>query len=117
MSKLRCLVIADPSPEAAKRIAEETTPLASSRRIAQSGAEALELVHQHQPEVLLLSLELSRPDAQEVVAAVRKGHADTFVVATFRELSVPTMDKLGRLGVEDFIPQPIDYVQLFRAAS
>lgn len=117
MVKLRCLVVADPSREAAELIAKETSRLAETRPIATAGNEVLELVAARDPEALVLSLELSRPDASEVVAKLTKEKPALFIVATFRELGVPTMDKLGRAGIADFIPQPIDFTQLFRAAS
>lgn len=117
MGRLKSLVIADPSPEAADTIARETERLAEQRFVATTGKEALELIERHRPEAVLISLELKRPDAAEVVTAVTKREGNPFVVATFRELSVPAMEALGKLGVEDFIPQPIDFVQLFRAAS
>ena len=117
MGKLKCLVVADPSREVAEGIAEETERLAEQRHVAERGDDVLRLVSEHQPEALLLSLELHHPGAADVVAKVVKAHPDVFVVGTYRELSVKEMDKLGRLGVEDFIAQPIDYVQLFRAAS
>lgn len=117
MVKLRCLVIADPSREAAELIAAETSRLAETRPIATTGDEVLELIADRDPEALVLSLELSRPDAKEIVAKIAKEKPALFIVATFRELSVPAMDKLGRAGVEDFIPQPVDFTQLFRAAS
>jgi len=117
MAKLKCLVIADPSREAAEHIAAETQRLAEARPIATTGNEVLKLIAERSPEALVLSLELNHPDASEVVARIAKEKPELFVVATFRELGVPTMDKLGRAGVEDFIPQPIDFTQLFRAAS
>lgn len=117
MGRLKKLVIADPSEDAARHIAEQTERLAERRFIATTGKDALGLVAEHQPEAVLISLEIKHPEAYAVVGAITKADPDRFVVATFRELSVPTMDRIGRLGVEDFIPQPIDFTQLFRAAS
>ncbi len=117
MGKLKYLVIVDPSEEVAVTIAEETERLALERPTATNGADAIALVERHQPEAILLSLEIERPEAEAVIKKVIAARSGIFVVATFRELAVPTMDRLDRLGVEDFIPQPIDFTQLFRAAS
>jgi DNA-binding NtrC family response regulator len=117
MGKLKCLVVADPSEEVAKTIVEETERLAIERPTASTGQEAIALVKRYQPEAILLSLEIEHPEADAVIKEVLEIRPGIFVVATFRELAVPTMDRLDRLGVEDFIPQPIDFTQLFRAAS
>ena len=39
------------------------------------------------------------------------------VIATYRELSVPLMEKLSRIGISHFIPQPVETTEIFRAAS
>lgn len=117
MGKLNCLVIADPSREVGESIAEETERLAVERPIATKGQEAIALVEKHQPEAIVLSLEIDHPQAAAVIKEITELRPGIFVVAIFRELAVPTMNRLDRLGVEDFIPQPIDFTQLFRAAS
>jgi hypothetical protein len=115
MQKLQCLVVADPSESARRQIIGETARLAERRIGVSSGDEALKLVKEQSPEMLLLSLELR--DVNAAVQKLRKAHPGLFMVATFRELGVPGMDKLAKTGVDDFIPQPIDYTALYRTAS
>jgi len=117
MRKLDRLIIAEPSPDVAEHIAGETTHLAKERLIATTGGEALGLVGTHKPAMCLLSLEIARPEATEIAPQLLAVHPKLFIVATFRELALPLMGRLEKVGIEDFIPQPIDYTELFRAAS
>ncbi len=121
MPHLRNIIIADPSEKVAEMVAEQTELLATHRHIACNGEALLALAQKHAPEAIILSLELQGPSAEEAVKLLQKADAKagrtTFIIATFRELAVSKMDQLDRLGIEDFLPQPIDFVQLFRATS
>jgi DNA-binding NtrC family response regulator len=117
MKKLSCLIVADPSDAATSQIVAETTRLAENRIVARTGDDALVRIATEKPEMLLLSLEIMRPDAAAVVAKIRKTNPNLYIVATFRELGVPAMNKLAKTGVDDFVPQPIDFTALYRAAS
>jgi DNA-binding response OmpR family regulator len=116
MDNLQKIVVAEPSEAAATQIISETERLAKERFVARNADDALRLVAQHKPELLLLSLEL-RPDASAVVTKLRKDGLNTCIVGMFRELGVPAMNRLAKAGVDEFLPQPIDYTQLFRLAS
>jgi len=115
--RLKSLLVADPVESVARQIADGCARLAEDRLIVTSGAKAVSLATEHRPEMVILSLELAKPDALEVATDVRSALAETFIVITFRELAVPTMERLGRLGVDDFMPQPLDLTGVFRAAS
>ena len=98
-------------------MAGQTERLAEKRLVATTGEEAVALVENHHPEMVLLSLELKRPDARLVAPNLIQAHPDLLVVATFREMALPMMNRLNGLGVEDFLPQPLQFLQLFRIAS
>lgn len=117
MAQLRCILIADPAAGVAQMIADETERLAVERLAVTSGDDVVRLAGEKRPEVVLLSLELNKPDATAVAKKLQKQHPDIFIMATFRELAVGKMDQLSAAGIEDFLPQPIDFVQLFRTAS
>lgn len=121
MARLRNIIIADPSAKVAEMIVEQTERLAEHRHVATNGALLLLLAQEHEPEVVIVSLELHKPAAEEVVKMLQEADKQTgrrtFIVATFRELAVNEMEKLDCLGIEDFLPQPIDFVQLFRTVS
>lgn len=115
--KLRALVVADPVEAVAQLIAKQCERLSAERVIAQSGAQMLEVVRDLVPEMVVMSLELSKPGAIEVMQKLRRAHPEIFVIGTFRELAVPMMERMSKLGVDDFMPHPLDLTEVFRAAS
>lgn len=117
VERLNCLVIADPSADTAAHIAEQSARLAEKRLVATGVDEALALCQEHQPEVFLFSLELAKVKPEALVPKVLKIVPEALIGASFRELDVSRMEKLGRLGIAEFLAQPIDFVQLYRAAS
>lgn len=116
-SKLQCLVVADPLPEVAQDIANACDRLAEQRLVTTTGAETLTQARALRPEAIVLSLELTKPDTLDIAAKLCKELPNTLIVITYRELAVPMMEKLARLGLGDFVAQPVDITELFRAAS
>lgn len=115
--RLRSLLVADPVESVARQVADGCERLAEDRLIATAGNKALALAVEHRPEMVVLSQEVANPEALEVVTQLRRSLPDCFIVITYRELAVPMMERLGRLGVDDFKPQPLDLTSVFRAAS
>lgn len=115
-SKLQHLLIADPNPDTAQLIADACDRLAETTKIVTTGADALDALSAQQPQLLIISLELTRPDTIEVIPKIQN-KGDMLILATYRELSVPLMEKLGRFGIDNFLPQPVDATEIFRAAS
>lgn len=115
--QLQCMVIADPNVMAAQDIADDCEPLAEKRVVHQSGADALKSVRVLNPEIAILSLELRDPVGLDVITKVVQSAPGTYVVVTYRELSIPVMQKLMDEGVETFVPQPVDVTHIYRAAS
>ncbi len=116
-SKLQHLVVADPIRDTAQNIADACERLADTREITTTGSETLDLVTAKKPQVLIISLELSRPDTVDLIPKLQKVSPDSLVIATYRELSVPHMEKLSRIGIANFTPQPVEVTEIFRAAS
>jgi CheY-like chemotaxis protein len=117
VQKLKSLVVADPLEDVARGIADACERLAEQRLVVTSGAEALERVKLAAPDVLIISLELTKPETVEVVPRIAKSQPETLMIATYRELAVHTMEKLARHGIDHFVPQPVDITEVFRAAS
>jgi CheY-like chemotaxis protein len=115
--KLKCMVVADPKRSAAELTADQCERLASRREITTTTNETIARVEALEPELLLLSLELPKLDPLRAVPALRQRLPKLFVIATYRELSLPRMKKLSEAGVEEFIAQPVDIIQVYRAAS
>jgi hypothetical protein len=115
--KLKRMVIADPKQSTAQDVAEQCERLAQQRAIATTVAEMMQLIAELRPEVAVVSLELPGPPAKQWVPQLLKSQSGIFLISTYRELSVPEMERLGGLGVEEFIPHPIDILQVFRVTS
>ncbi len=116
-SKLQHLVVADPNRETAQMIADACERLAETRDVLSNGDEVVELVATQKPQLLVISLEMTRPDTIELIPKLQKASSDLLVIATYRELSVPLMEKLSRLGLSHFVPHPVEITEIFRAAS
>jgi ActR/RegA family two-component response regulator len=115
--RLRRLVVADPVDKVARQIADGCERLAEERVISTTGAQTIDVASALRPEMVILSLELSSPEAVEVVGELHRFLPETFTVVSFREMAVPTVERLAKLSVDDFMPQPLDLTAVFRAAS
>jgi CheY-like chemotaxis protein len=115
--KLKCMLIADPMAATAELVAEQCERLADERVVVTRADEAIAKVAELTPELAVISLELSGIPAKTLIPKLLEKASNLFIVATYRELSVPDMERFGRLGVNEFVPQPIDILQVFRVAS
>ncbi|MEM6730867.1 MAG: PilZ domain-containing protein [Myxococcota bacterium] len=117
MEKLDRLIVAEPATDTASAVAEKLDRLAETVDVTHRGQDTIAKVKELRPEMLVLSLEITDGDANEVLTAIRKSGVETFVFATYRELSVQGMKKLGRHGIGEFAPHPLDVTSVYRAAS
>lgn len=115
--RLGRLVVADPVESVARHIADGCDRLADERIVATSGERTLVAAATARPEMVILSLELARPETLLVATELRRACPDAFIIITFRELAVPTMERLGKLGIDDFMSHPVDLTAVYRAAS
>ncbi len=115
--QLRAMVVADPVGNVAELVTSQCRRLASQRAVATLGEQTLALVAELQPEVLVASLEIVRPTIDKLIPRIIKMAPEILILATFRELTVPKMEQLNLLGVDDFIAHPIHATEIFRAVS
>lgn len=111
------LIAADPMPEVAQLIIDQCRPLAEPRIAAVTADDVMLAASELHPEIVILSLELVRFQPEEFVKKIRQILPDALLMATFRELTLPQMEESRRAGVDEFIPQPVDPVHIFQAAS
>ena len=79
---------------------------------------AAELVNAHVPNVLLAEISFDRPgDLTELSRIVRESCADTAVLATAEQADFEGIRRLMRMGVADFIPQPMSQVDVRNALN
>jgi len=115
-SLLEYLLVVDPMLAVAESISDQCHRMAKNHLLATTAEDAIQKIHAHRPECLILSLELPQTHLINWFSQIKTEH-NPFIIATYRELSVNMMDRLRGIGVEDFLPQPIDPTELFRIVS
>jgi hypothetical protein len=73
------------------------------------------MVSERQPEMVVHALEMG--NATNLIPQLKRLRSNLYLVGTYRELTVRDMEKMAKLGVDDFLPQPIDIVDCFRSAT
>lgn len=117
MQKLNQVLIAEPSKDEARRIGEGMHALAHEVVLVHRGSDAVARAKQLRPEMMLHSLELPDAEPVELLREIRKAGVGSFIVATYRELSVGRMKELGKFRIGEFAAHPLDLTSLFRFAS
>jgi two-component system NtrC family sensor kinase len=83
--------------------------------IARDGVEAMELVRQHQPDIILLDLQMPRMNGMEVLEALKaEGHEIPVILMTFHgseEIAV----EVYRKGVRDYVKKPYTVEEMLEA--
>jgi CheY-like chemotaxis protein len=114
---LKNMVVADPVGNVAELISKECRRLARHRVVATTGDQALGLVKEWRPEVLLLSLEIDRPGAEKLLPKITAALPEVLILGTYRKLPEATMQQLERLGVDAFLAHPIAASDVFSVVS
>jgi DNA-binding response OmpR family regulator len=76
---------------------------------ANRGEEALELVRQWSPEVVLLDLAMPGLSGLETLRRIRMMSGDTAVVVITANADVETARQTLSLGALDYVPKPVDF--------
>ena len=115
--KLRALIVGDPKRSIAELVAKQCERLARTCAVATTEQALMENIYKLRPELLILALELPGLPIRDLIRNITRSVPQPFIILTYRELSLPEMQHLSALGVEEFISHPIDVVEIFRAAS
>lgn len=107
MSKGTILVV-DDDPHITDFLAEHLLPrLGYETLAAQDGQMALEIVRKHQPDLMLLDLQLPYTSGLDVLRQlVNKGHNVPTIILTARGSEQVAVDAF-RLGVQDYLIKPV----------
>lgn len=81
---------------------------------AESGPQALEMLNEHSPDVMLLDLMMPDMDGFEVCQRVRSNPMTEFLPIVMVTASHSTQDRLKALevGADDFLTKPVDNVEV-----
>ncbi len=83
-----------------------------SLRTAANGREAVELVAEEAPDVIVSDVRMPDMDGIEMLRAVRETHPDLGVVFMTAHASVESAREAYKLGADDFVTKPFDVEEL-----
>jgi len=83
-----------------------------SIRTASNGREAVELVAEEAPDVIVSDVRMPDMDGIEMLRAVRETHPDLGVVFMTAHASVESAREAFKLGADDFVTKPFDVEEL-----
>ncbi len=82
--------------------------------LASDGEEALRLVAEQSPDILLSDLRMPRLDGHELLTRVRQGYPDVALVIMTAHGTIRSAVKAVQEGAEDYLTKPIDVEDLER---
>src|SRR6058998_2607031 len=108
------IVIADDEEAARRSLGQILGEDGYEVTLAADGEEALRLVAQESPDILLTDLRMPRMDGQELLTRVRSGFPDVAVVIMTAHGTIRSAVQALREGAEDYLTKPIDVEELER---
>jgi two-component system, NtrC family, response regulator AtoC len=106
------VVVADDEEAARKSLGQILTEDGYGVALAGDGEEALRLVAQESPDVLLTDLKMPRLDGEELLARVRQGYPNVAVVIMTAHGTIRSAVRALREGAENYLTKPIDVEEL-----
>jgi YesN/AraC family two-component response regulator len=82
--------------------------------VVYGGQEALEMVHEEEPEVMVLDLKMPGIDGLEVLRRVRTEHPDVQVIVLTGHGSEEVKDRCMEMGACAYLEKPVDIETLTR---
>ncbi len=107
MSKIRVLLV-DDEKDYVKAMAERMEMRDVSSRVALNGAEALRMVEDEAPDVMVLDLRMPGIDGMEVLERVKREHPHVQVIILSGHGSEKEEEEARRLGAFDYLRKPMD---------
>lgn len=107
MSKIKVLLV-DDEKDYVKAMAERMEMRDVSSRVALSGDEALQMVEDDAPDVMVLDLRMPGIDGMEVLERVKREHPRVQVIILSGHGSEKEEEEARRLGAFDFLKKPMD---------
>ncbi|HEV8119711.1 MAG TPA: response regulator, partial [Candidatus Polarisedimenticolia bacterium] len=106
------IVLADDEDAARRSLGEILTEDGYAVRLAADGEEALRLVAEDGPDILLTDLKMPRLDGMDLLARVRAAYPDVAIVVMTAYGTIASAVKALRAGAEDYLTKPIDVEEL-----
>jgi len=107
LSKIRVLLV-DDEKDYVKAMAERMEMRDVSSRVALNGDEALRMVEDEPPDVMVLDLRMPGIDGMEVLERVKREHPHVQVIILSGHGSEKEEEEARRLGAFDYLQKPMD---------
>lgn len=114
MARYKVLLV-DDEEELVRALAERLEIRQLECEVALNGEEALRMVEDSPPHVILLDLKMPGMDGMEVLRRVKKSHPDIQVVVLTGHGSESDEQIVRRLGAIDYLQKPVDIRELVKA--
>jgi len=111
MSKIRVLLV-DDEEDYVRTMAERMEMRDLSSRVALSGTEALEMVEDEAPDVMVLDLRMPGIDGMQVLERVKEEHPQVQVIILTGHGSDKEEKEARALGAFEYLQKPADTGQL-----
>lgn len=113
-TSLMRVLIADDVMETRRstRLMMTLVPDAKVVAVAQNGREALEMVHRHNPDVVLMDLNMPEMDGLKAISLLRQHRPEITCIILSAERNRDTVKEAMQLGVQDYLIKPFTSDQL-----
>ena len=108
------VLIADDEEAARRSLGQILTEDGYEVFLASDGEEALRLVAEQSPDILLSDLRMPRLDGHELLTRVRQGYPDVALVIMTAHGTIRSAVRAVQEGAEDYLTKPIDVEDLER---
>ena len=116
MSKIKLLLV-DDEEDYVKTMAERMEMRDVGSRVALSGEEALQMVEEDAPDVMVLDLRMPGINGMEVLERVKQEHPHVQVIILTGHGSEKEEQEARRLGAFEYLQKPADTSQLLATVS
>ena len=114
MARYKVLLV-DDEEELVRALAERLEIRQLECEVALNGEEALRMVEDNPPQLILLDLKMPGMDGMEVLRRVKKSHPEIQVVVLTGHGSESDEQIVRRLGAIDYLQKPVDIRELVKA--
>lgn len=108
------ILVVDDNPQNLELIEAYLDGIGCSVRTATDGAQALESIRQHRPDMVLLDVMMPRLSGFEVCRSVKGDPAlrDTIILMVTALHEVADLERAVEVGCDDFLSKPVNKVEL-----
>jgi DNA-binding NtrC family response regulator len=107
-SFIATILVVDDDPDIREVLKDRLESLRYRVLTAATGAEALEILDRHNPQLVLLDVEMPGMNGLEVLSEIRRGEHDTTVVMITAYGTIERAVQAMKQGAYDFIPKPFE---------